>query len=214
MYAYEGLGSVYWHMVGKLLLAVQDVFLAALEDGTPDSVVHRLAGLYHRIRDGFGFRKSAAEFGAFPTDPYSHTPAGRGAQQPGMTGLVKEEILTRRGELGVDVRDGRLRFAPRLLLREEFLDEPRTWHVPAGNRPEREVAIPAGGLAFLLCGVPVVYRLADGDAAATVEAIDGTRTFPGAHLDVQMSARVFARDPAIRRIEVTVPRHDVLTTPT
>ncbi|CAN0044150.1 unnamed protein product, partial [Discosporangium mesarthrocarpum] len=42
---------------------------------------------------------------AFPTDPYSHTNR-HGAQQPGMTGQVKEEIVTRFGELGVRIEGG------------------------------------------------------------------------------------------------------------
>ena len=45
-------------------------------------------------------------YGAFPTDPYSHTPAGKGAQQPGMTGQVKEDVISRFGELGVEVKNG------------------------------------------------------------------------------------------------------------
>ena len=58
---------------------------------------------YYEINEGIGVHKSPALYGAFPTDPYSHTPAGKGAQQPGMTGQVKEDILSRFGELGVFV---------------------------------------------------------------------------------------------------------------
>jgi hypothetical protein len=58
-----------------------------------------LVDAYYDIRQGLGFKKPPAGFGAFATDPYSHTPAGRGSRQPGMTGQVKEEILTRLGEL-------------------------------------------------------------------------------------------------------------------
>ncbi len=60
------------------------------------------------MRDGLGYRKGAADWGAFPADPYSHTPGEGGAQQPGMTGQVKEEILTRWGELGLRVRHGKV----------------------------------------------------------------------------------------------------------
>jgi hypothetical protein len=74
-----------------------------------------LQAFYRRVRDGLGYRKSAAAYGAFPADPYSHTPGEGGAQQPGMTGQVKEEILTRWGELGLRLRDGRLHFQPVLL---------------------------------------------------------------------------------------------------
>ena len=40
---------------------------------------------------------------------------GQGAKQPGMTGQVKEEILTRFGELGVRVEEGAIVFEPALL---------------------------------------------------------------------------------------------------
>ena len=54
---------------------------------------------------GIGAHKSPVNYGAFPSDPYSHTPAGKGAQQPGMTGQVKEDILSRFGELGLRVKE-------------------------------------------------------------------------------------------------------------
>ena len=95
MYAYEGIGSIYWHMVSKLLLAVQEAASAAADADADVGVVGRLVEAYDRVRAGLGFNKTGAEFGAIPTDPYSHTPAHAGAQQPGMTGAVKEEILAR-----------------------------------------------------------------------------------------------------------------------
>ena len=108
---FEGLGSIYWHMVSKLLLTVMECHESAAKsaageepagDETDSSAA--LAAAYDHIRDGLGFRKTAELQGAFPCDPYSHTPAHRGAQQPGMTGAVKEEVLARWGELGVRVR--------------------------------------------------------------------------------------------------------------
>ncbi|MBL8305320.1 MAG: hypothetical protein JNM33_01390, partial [Rubrivivax sp.] len=113
MFGYEGLGCIYWHMVAKLLLAVQEQVFEAADLGHP--ALPALRAHYHRVRDGLGWRKSAAEYGAFPTDPYSHTPGEGGAQQPGMTGQVKEEILARWGELGLRLREGRIHFHPVLL---------------------------------------------------------------------------------------------------
>ncbi len=104
MYAYEGLGSIYWHMVAKLLVATQECVREAQRSGAAADVVDRLRRSYYRIRSGLGFNKTAAEYGAFPTDPYSHTPAHAGAQQPGMTGQVKEEIVTRLGRARRHVR--------------------------------------------------------------------------------------------------------------
>ena len=38
-FGYEGLGSIYWHMVSKLLLAAQEAFLTAVEGGAAPEVV-------------------------------------------------------------------------------------------------------------------------------------------------------------------------------
>ena len=106
MYGYEGIGCTYWHMVAKLLVAagecVQDAQHAS------DDIQEQLRGLYHRVRDGLGFRRTPHQFGAYPIDAYSHTPGDRGAQQPGMTGQVKEELLTRRMELGIRFSGGEI----------------------------------------------------------------------------------------------------------
>ena len=113
MFGYEGLGCIYWHMVAKLLLAVQERVFEAAERSA--SELPALIAHYRRVRDGLGYRKDAQAWGAFPADPYSHTPSEGGAQQPGMTGQVKEEILTRWGELGLRMRAGRVHFNPVLL---------------------------------------------------------------------------------------------------
>lgn len=103
-YKYEGLGSIYWHMVSKLQLAVAEN-IVRFEQEDP-SVVPALVGYYRDIREGVGAHKSAADYGAFPFDPYSHTPFFAGAQQPGMTGQVKEDILSRFIELGIREKEG------------------------------------------------------------------------------------------------------------
>ena len=118
MFGYEGLGCIYWHMVAKLLLAVQERVFEAADQGAPELPV--LRAFYRRVRDGLGYRRGVAAYGAFPADPYSHTPGEGGAQQPGMTGQVKEEILARWGELGVRVAGGRIRFQPVLLHPREL----------------------------------------------------------------------------------------------
>ena len=42
-----------------------------------------------------------------------------------MTGQVKEEILTRLGEMGLFIEDGKVTFDPLLLRKEELLKEPQ-----------------------------------------------------------------------------------------
>jgi len=95
-FAYEGLGSIYWHMVSKLLLAVQEQLVGAVLNGSSAETVAALKERYIDVRAGLGFNKRPDVYGAVPTDPYSHTPWGQGAKQPGMTGQVKEEIVALR----------------------------------------------------------------------------------------------------------------------
>lgn len=73
MYAYEGIGSIYWHMVSKLLLATQEVFYNATANNEDKDTLISLGTLYYKIRSGLSAEKTAKEYGAFPYDPYSHT---------------------------------------------------------------------------------------------------------------------------------------------
>jgi len=203
-FGYEGLGSIYWHMVSKLLLAVQETYQRALTAGESPDVVKALAASYHDVRAGLGFHKSPDVFGAFPADPYSHTPAHAGAQQPGMTGQVKEDVLARWGELGVSVEGGRLTFAPTLVARHEFQTERAVVRAPALGGAT-ELTLEPGSLGFTFCQVPVVYRLVEAGAWVEVYARDGNlRRFEGASLDAATSREVFERSGTIERIEVAV----------
>lgn len=134
-YKYEGLGCIYWHMVSKLLLAVGETIERV--SGERLEVMGRLRHHYNAIREGIGSHKNPREYGAFPFDPYSHTPTMAGAQQPGMTGQVKEDIISRWFELGVTVRDGQISFAPTMLTDADFVN---------------------GELHFTYCGTEVVYK--------------------------------------------------------
>ncbi|UCH24531.1 MAG: hypothetical protein JSV66_11300, partial [Trueperaceae bacterium] len=204
-FAYEGLGSIYWHMVSKLLLAVQETYQRALEAGESSATLRALKAAYYEVRSGLGFNKTPAEYGAFPADPYSHTPAHAGAQQPGMTGQVKEDVLARLGELGVRVRGGCLGFAPSLLHRAEFLDEPVSVAVQ-GLSGAFVLELEPGSLAFTFCQVPVVYHLGGPPAQITVTRSDGSvGAFEGSTLDAATSREVFERTGAVARIDVTVP---------
>ena len=156
-FAYEGLGSIYWHMVSKLLLAAQETFFRAVERGEAQATVQALADAYYDIRQGIGFNKPPDVYGAFPTDPYSHTPAAQGAKQPGMTGQVKEELLTRMGELGVFVERGVLSFHPVLLRRQEFIDTATVFEYIDVRGQRQSIELPAGSLAYTFCQVPIVY---------------------------------------------------------
>ena len=163
-YKYEGLGCIYWHMVSKLLLAVGEVIA---RDGN-----ERLKKHYIAIREGIGSHKQPAEYGAFPFDAYSHTPSMAGAQQPGMTGQVKEDIISRFFELGVSVHDGQITFCPTMLTDADFKD---------------------GELRFSYCGTEIIYSKKSKDRFAQREKT-------GLTLSKEQSAHIFARDGQIKQL--------------
>jgi len=211
MFGFEGLGCVYWHMVSKLLLAVQENYFAALEQGADETTCRQLGSLYYRVRAGIGFNKSPAEFGAFPTDAYSHTPGHAGAQQPGMTGQVKEEVLSRFGELGVRVSGGAVRFQPDLLRAREFISDPRPFRYLDVDGDWQNLSVPAAGLAFTWCQVPIVYRL-DAVPSLVVTHADGEQqVFEKLELPAEESAELFQRSGRIRQIAVTISPDGLFT---
>ena len=203
-FAYEGLGSVYWHMVSKLLLATQECYQQAERDGEETAVITALATAYYDIRAGIGFNKTPDVYGAFPTDPYSHTPMGSGARQPGMTGQVKEEILTRWGELGISVHAGQISFAPTLLQNQEFVAEGQqfTYVNLSGNK--EAISLPPASLAFTFCQTPIVYTVGN-QAHISITFSDGkTETIEGDQLSHANSQHLFNRDGKIKEVHVLV----------
>lgn len=203
-FSYEGLGSIYWHMVSKLLLAVQECCLQAFEEKADPVVIGGLLDHYYEIEAGIGVHKSPELYGAFPTDAYSHTPQHRGAQQPGMTGQVKEDILSRFGELGVFVQDGKLHFNPCLLRKEEFLAEAQTFEYDNGKGEAKRIALKKGQLAFTYCLVPVIYASSDTDQI-TVHYADGSHEeIAGRTLNHQISSLIFGRADTVARLDVSL----------
>ncbi|WP_282043724.1 hypothetical protein [Winogradskyella flava] len=203
-YGYEGLGSIYWHMVSKLQLAVMECCQKAIKANESDEVVGRLLEHYYEINEGIGVHKSPELYGAFPTDPYSHTPAGKGAQQPGMTGQVKEDVLSRFGELGVFMRGGKLVFNPCMLRKEEFLEETSMFNYINVEHTESELEINKGELVFTYCQVPVIYSLAEAHKSE-VKMKDGqTNTFDGLDLNKEISDKIFSRSGEVELIRVNI----------
>jgi hypothetical protein len=203
-FAYEGLGSIYWHMVSKLLLAVQETFLRARVQGEPDAIIQALGEIYYDIRSGIGFNKTPAVYGAFPTDPYSHTPAGQGAKQPGMTGQVKEELLTRLAEMGAFVEQEALFFDPVLLREQEFIEQEATFSYVDVNGQRQTIDLPTGSLAYTVCQVPIVYIVSDENQLEIAYADGHLQQLAGNRLDVGASQLIFHRDGSVKQITVYI----------
>ena len=171
-FKYEGLGSIYWHMVSKLLLAVQEICIKEKGRELEQPLLER----YYDIRKGIGAHKSVLEQGAFPTDPYSHTPDMMGAQQPGLTGQVKEDFISRLIEVGVRIKNGCLGFDP-------FLSD------------ETDIT-------FTICTVPVEIQKCDADSILVVRSNGETLKVDGLTLDAELSAEIFNRTGAIKELQV------------
>jgi hypothetical protein len=206
-FGYEGLGSIYWHMVSKLLLAAQECCQQALDENADAEVLQSLIKHYHEINEGIGFHKSPKVYGAFPTDPYSHTPQGRGAQQPGMTGQVKEDILARLAELGVMVHKGQIHFNPFMLKSTELIDTAEIFGYYDVQGQWQEIPLDAESLAFSYCQVPIVYKLSD-KKKLVVYLRDGTTlNFDELKLDAELSAKIFYRTAHIKQLMVSINKN-------
>jgi hypothetical protein len=201
-YKYEGLGCIYWHMVSKLLLAVQEVLESALCAGGDNTQVEPLLSHYYEIREGIGVHKSPELYGAIPTDPYSHTPGFAGAQQPGMTGQVKEDLISRLGEMGVVVEDGRLCFHRLLVKCNEFLADARSFQFYDLDGQQRSLDLDPCTLAFTTCQVPVVAHQSGPQRIEITRADGSMNSVEALDLDAETSAAVFERTGAVRRLDV------------
>ncbi len=205
-FGYEGLGSIYWHMVSKLLLAVQENCLLAINTNESEETIGRLLEHYYEINAGIGVHKSPELYGAFPTDPYSHTPATKGAQQPGMTGQVKEDILSRFGELGVFVENGNIVFKPNLLQTKEFLKAPSKFSFTNVNNEEQHINIEANSLCFTYCQVPIIYKISDQEKVKILFNNSRQVDFDSTSLDWAASKSIFERKGEVNKIIVYIKK--------
>ena len=203
-FGYEGLGSIYWHMVSKLLLAVQENCLMAVKNNEDEALIGRLLDHYYEIQAGIGVHKSPELYGAFPTDPYSHTPGGKGAQQPGMTGQVKEDVLSRIGELGVFVKEGKISFNPRLLRGSEFVQTSKKFQYTAISKEEISIDLQKDSLCFTYCQIPIIYKNTNEESITIFFTDDRVEKLNDLTLGENISKLIFERTGKVDRIEVSV----------
>lgn len=204
-YAYEGLGSIYWHMVSKLLLAVNETLVAAHEEKADEAEIGDLIDHYYTIRAGIGLNKGPELYGAFPFDPYSHTPWGQGVQQPGMTGQVKEDILNRWAELGMQVEEGEIHFDPFFFDPQELLSEPASFNYYDHLGNERRAQLSPGEMAFTYNGVLVRYRKSEEPALQVVVDNGHVVTMPGLKLEADQCKALWSRKHNFRELVFSYP---------
>lgn len=203
-FKYEGLGSIYWHMVSKLALAVQECWCAAQESDSHSDELNALKARYYEIKAGIGLDKTPDAYGAFPTDPYSHTPAHSGVQQPGMTGQVKEDILSRYGELGLRIQEGCLQFETSFLQNSEFLTEAQRFSFYDLDGHHVQIPLEPKSLAFTVCQVPIIYRHSDQSGLRIQWAEGNEETTKELIAPKNVSRAIFKRSGKVRAVWVNV----------
>lgn len=199
-YGFEGLGCIYWHMVSKLLLAINENYFHTLNSENKN-LQGKLVQHYYDVRAGIGFNKLPAVYGAFPTDAYSHTPGKGGARQPGMTGQVKEDIISRFGELGLFIESGKITFSPGLLRRSEFLKSSDKFHYISTENKEIVIALEKESLAFTSCQLPVIYHISTNNNIR-ITTVEGFAECDGLTLDAATSSEIFNRTGYVRQLDV------------
>jgi hypothetical protein len=123
-----------------------------------------------------------------------------------MTGQVKEEMITRFAELGVRVHGGAVLFDPSLLRSCEFVAEPTPFRFLDVDRQWQQLTVPATGLAFSWCQVPIVYRLDNSvDTSLTVTWDTGTQQLlPDLTLPSEIAEALFKRSGRIRQLDLVL----------
>ncbi|MDG2150595.1 MAG: hypothetical protein P8K12_00015, partial [Polaribacter sp.] len=130
----------------------------------------------------------------------------KGAQQPGMTGQVKEDVLSRIGELGVFVKDGKIIFNPRLLRVTEFVKTLKMFNYQTINKEEKSINLKEGSLCFTYCQVPIVYKNTNNESIKVFFTDNSEQEVKDLFLDKNVSKMIFERTGRVDRIEVSLKK--------
>ena len=187
------------------MLAVQEIYFRSANEGVEKDTLDQLKKNYFEIKEGIGLHKSPELYGAFPIDAYSHTPAHAGAQQPGMTGQVKEDILARMAELGIHIKNGEIVFETSMINHKEFIKNKENFEYYGLDVNKRVIELQKGQLGFTFCQVPVVYTQSDNEHI-TISLKDAPkREINGNVIDKETSSMIFRRNGEVSEIEFSFP---------
>ena len=120
-----------------------------------------------------------------------------------MTGQVKEEVITRMGELGCFVKNGALVFQNDLLKLSEFLKGSAVFSYVDVNHNFCEYDLKPGQLGFTYCQVPIIFQLSEQDCNISVSFNNQTtEDISGNILPPEISNKLFSRSGEIKEIKV------------
>ncbi len=160
---------------------------------------------YYEIRAGIGINKTPKLYGAFSTDAYSHTPGNAGAQQPGLTGQVKEDVINRWAELGVQVNNGCIEIRPVILHREELLEKEEGFTYVGVDGQLHKCTVGPNQMAFTYCGTLFIYNWAEHSDLTVVLANGDESKFDDLVIGSDLSNEIFGRTGKVKEVRVNYP---------
>ncbi|MCV6630507.1 MAG: hypothetical protein OIF50_11700, partial [Flavobacteriaceae bacterium] len=178
------------------------IYWQGVVNKTPESDLSSLEVHLSEIEKGIGAHKSPTEYGAFPIDPYSHTPFHKGVQQPGMTGQVKEDILVRFRRLGLGIEDACITFRPNLLQASDYLSQDTSFSYFNVEGKAKSLALEKGSLAFTYCQIPILYIRAEENKILVLDHQKNKKEKAGLQLDRLTSNAIWKRNNSISTVIV------------
>jgi hypothetical protein len=121
-----------------------------------------------------------------------------------MTGLVKEEILTRQAELGYFIENGNLVFDFLMLDRSEFLADPALFNYFGIDGQSQQIELKAGSLAYSICQIPMILQISNADRITVHFTKGSVQQIEGHVLDSINSGHIFQRDGVIHHLIVSI----------
>jgi hypothetical protein len=125
-------------------------------------------------------------------------------QQPGMTGQVKEDYISRFGELGVRIFNGKISFKPLLLEKSELIETDQDYNFYDIHGKKGTISLKKNSLAFTLAQVPIIYTLSEQNSIRVNFNNNSIKEYDGLDLCKEVSNSIFNRKGKIIKIEVNL----------
>ena len=123
-----------------------------------------------------------------------------------MTGQVKEDVISRFGELGVEVNNGIISFSPEMLRDQEFLKTSETFKYVNLSKEKCLLEIEKESLCFTYCQVPVIYSKSNYSGINIDFHSKKSIGFENNSLDIETSKSIFNRENNIKKITVYIQK--------
>ena len=125
-----------------------------------------------------------------------------------MTGQVKEDLLSRFGELGIQIDKGIICFNPEILKNEEFLNKTQIFNYINLDKKSSSIKLEKNSLGFTYCQVPIIYQKSTASKITVYLNNGKSIEFNGKKLNDKISSKVFKRTDEVNKIVVFVVKNN------